>query len=497
MLWNAFSRNALCCLVALLSSHTVATTGTAQDARQHQAAEMWEVLRLGGEDIGYGHVTVRPATFQGQQVIQIKSVAHLRVKRFGQSVAQSLLINSRELPSGAMVDFSSSLGTGESQMAVQGVVKGAELHLTMDAGGKQSEQTLAWDPSYRSPFAIEQSLRRAPLPEGARREFQMLMPIYNQVARITLTAHGKETVKVWGKNRQLRRVTSQMRFPSGHTLTSQMWVDQAGEVLKTLIEGVGQETLRSTKSRALQAGLAEFDLGKFTVVRLEKTAGNISQATSVTYRATLDSGDVSELFVDDRRQQVRQRGDQVLLVVRRSAGKMNKPDERFTPADLEPNSLIQSDHARIRQLASDVAREEQDVTKIVRELTSFVHRNMEVRDTSQALASAAEVAESMEGDCTEHAVLLAALCRARQIPARVVIGLVYAPSLNGLAYHMWTEAWLGDRWVPADATRADGQVGAGHLKMSVSNLHDASPYDAFFPLMQAIGQLKLDVIHMD
>ena len=40
-------------------------------------------------------------------------------------------------------------------------------------------------------------------------------------------------------------------------------------------------------------------------------------------------------------------------------------------------------------------------------------------------ATAAEVARSREGDCTEHAVLLAALARARGIPARVAMGLVY------------------------------------------------------------------------
>ena len=68
-----------------------------------------------------------------------------------------------------------------------------------------------------------------------------------------------------------------------------------------------------------------------------------------------------------------------------------------------------------------------------------------------------EVARSLEGDCTEHAVLLAALCRARKIPARVAFGLVYYPPQKGFAYHMWNEVWIADRWIPLDATLGHGR----------------------------------------
>ena len=78
--------------------------------------------------------------------------------------------------------------------------------------------------------------------------------------------------------------------------------------------------------------------------------------------------------------------------------------------------------------------------------------------------SAADVARSLEGDCTEHSVLLAALCRARKIPARVAIGLVYyqprGEASPGYAYHMWTEVWVNQRWTPIDATLGRGGIGA-------------------------------------
>ncbi len=47
----------------------------------------------------------------------------------------------------------------------------------------------------------------------------------------------------------------------------------------------------------------------------------------------------------------------------------------------------------------------------------FVNREVTKKNFSQTFASAAEVARSRKGDCTEHAVFLMALCRARGIPA--------------------------------------------------------------------------------
>jgi transglutaminase-like putative cysteine protease len=47
-------------------------------------------------------------------------------------------------------------------------------------------------------------------------------------------------------------------------------------------------------------------------------------------------------------------------------------------------------------------------------------------------------------------VLLAALCRARGIAARAALGLVYVARNQEFAYHMWTEAYIGGKWIPLD-----------------------------------------------
>ena len=117
--------------------------------------------------------------------------------------------------------------------------------------------------------------------------------------------------------------------------------------------------------------------------------------------------------------------------------------------------------------------------------------------SSQALATASQVAATLEGDCTEHAVLLAGLARARGVPARVAIGLVYSPATQSFVYHMWDEIWTGQRWMPLDSTLGHGGIGAAHLKLTDSNLAGAAAYSCFLSVAQVIGQLKIEILEVE
>jgi hypothetical protein len=69
---------------------------------------------------------------------------------------------------------------------------------------------------------------------------------------------------------------------------------------------------------------------------------------------------------------------------------------------------------------------------------------------------ASEVAVRREGDCTEYAVLTAALARGAGIPARVVLGLALVRrDSNYMAYgHAWAELLTAGQWVVADSALA-------------------------------------------
>ncbi|MEM8930839.1 MAG: transglutaminase domain-containing protein, partial [Acidobacteriota bacterium] len=122
------------------------------------------------------------------------------------------------------------------------------------------------------------------------------------------------------------------------------------------------------------------------------------------------------------------------------------------------------------------------------------------KNLDSVLATAEEAATQRSGDCTEHAVLLTALLRADGVPARIATGLIYVDAFAGkrdlFAYHMWSQAYLGGRWVDLDAT-LDGATSfdAAHLTLGTSALDDDG--SALIEMAGAapwIGQLRLEVV---
>jgi transglutaminase-like putative cysteine protease len=163
---------------------------------------------------------------------------------------------------------------------------------------------------------------------------------------------------------------------------------------------------------------------------------------------------------------------------------------------LAATRFVQIDDARVREHATRAAAGQTDRVKIALRMERYVHEKLAKKNFSTALASAAEVARSLEGDCTEHAVLLAALLRAKKIPSRVAVGLVYVANGQSFGGHMWTEAFLNGCWVPLDATLGEGGIGAGHIKMAQSSLADdaPAPVGAFLPLLNVLGNVEIEVI---
>ncbi|MBD3241263.1 MAG: hypothetical protein GF331_11805 [Chitinivibrionales bacterium] len=123
---------------------------------------------------------------------------------------------------------------------------------------------------------------------------------------------------------------------------------------------------------------------------------------------------------------------------------------------------LQADHPRIRQVADSIAGETREPCALMRTLTAFVHRFVAYR-RMPSYSSALETLEAGFGDCSEYAVLLAALLRARNVPARVFQGFVYAPSRRAYLGHAWVGVQLDGQWLFADPSHgrfpaADGLV---------------------------------------
>jgi transglutaminase-like putative cysteine protease len=330
------------------------------------------------------------------------------------------------------------------------------------------------------------------------------MPGFNQTADIEYAAGEWESTDTPEGPRELLRIATRITLGQNN-LEQTIWTDRQGQTIKTHMPALQQLSYRTTQEKALAKGTGTFDLGEKSIVKVDRRLEQPHKSRRVVYRATVASGDPANLFARSATQLVKPLDERTVEISVRALRPQDELGTEFprdpppVPEDLQPNSLIQSDDEQIVQLAGEVATKESTPWEIAVALERRVREMIDDKNFSQALSSAAEVVRSREGDCTEHAVLLAALCRARKIPARVAIGLVYFqpsdPDLrSGFAYHMWTDAWIQDRWVPLDATMGLGGIGAAHLLISRSNLKGVDPLTQFLPVLQLIGNLQLEIV---
>jgi hypothetical protein len=130
-------------------------------------------------------------------------------------------------------------------------------------------------------------------------------------------------------------------------------------------------------------------------------------------------------------------------------------DEAARARALRPTRWLQSDHPRLRAIAAPFAR--MDVSDARRmERLAVRARQLMPRVEFGGHYSALETLARRAGDCTEAAVLLAALGRAAGIPTRVASGLVYSRDAyhgvgNVFTPHSWVLAYVDGEWRSFDS----------------------------------------------
>jgi transglutaminase-like putative cysteine protease len=340
------------------------------------------------------------------------------------------------------------------------------------------------------------------LEPGASMSFQTFGFDYGKVGNATVEVLGKEETELLDGARAscLHLVTSTDATPG---LKVHEWLDDNHDVAKTSVSvlGVTIESFRSTRERAMhpiRAGLRP-DVVKRSILRSNVRLPRPYALDSILYRfrGTGSEETIPPGFGDDRQEFLENDGRtaKVLIRAKTPAKRQTRPIEK--PAlelleYLEANPLIQSDHPPLRAKALEVVGQEADAWKAAGSLEEFVHDYIEDKSHGTSFATAAEVFEEPKGDCSEHSVLLVALCRAAGIPARVAFGYLYASGIFG--GHMWVEVWIHDQWYPLDATLSKGRAGPTHITMSTSSFRSGTVADALSNTTQSTGIQEIRIL---
>lgn len=461
--------------------------------------EVWQVIYLGKSRIGHSRSDTRPVTVDGKTCIKCDCETHLAFERFGQALEIDTRRETQESADGGLREFVYELKNPPAATTrATGRVDGNRMAGTIDVGGTAHEFSMPWEPGIKSPAYFDRLPAEHPFKPFQTVICKEFLPEQMQVSEVRVMAGRRESVTLLDGHRKtlLKLTVLESLLPQ---TPCQSYVDERGNLLVSTVEMLGQtlttytvpaeEALREVKGKAL-------DLAVNTLVA-STAIPQAHRTQKAVYRIKMRGEDPTPFFPNYPYQKVIRTGpDQCEITVRAVPPAATNRNIRVDRQYLASSRYLQTNDSQVMMHVDRAARTLVEPAKIAVAMEKYVNQQLQRKDFSTALASAAEVARSLQGDCTEHAVLLAAMLRARNIPSRIAVGLVYIEPLAAFGGHMWTEALLGDRWVPLDATLGQGGTGAAHIKLADSSFADnaPSPMTTFLPLLHVLGKIELTVV---
>jgi transglutaminase-like putative cysteine protease len=495
---------------------TVAAGSAAQSTE-----DSWFRLSVGGAHVGHAHRTVEVS---GDGAVVTRVTSAMEVRRLGEVVRLTSVEEWTESSDGQPVSYHLTRDLGAE-----------ETRLTVLAGdGFLALEKLTASGSFRDTIDLEGRLL---FPEGQRRlhvargfvpgdrySYVVFDPDFEDVSRQDVLVVGPDTLPAAPEDRTLRAGSDpdapgrQTHRPGGHRAAPEStsfhklsstsglyegiefltWLDGRGLVWREEVPLLDLVSERTTREAA--AGRAAVvDIIAEAMIETNVRIEDPRSVDEALYEIWIDGGDVSAFIPEDGRQLIEGETDRgVLLRVRRLvpiAGAANGGSAPQSGMDdyLESNALLQAEDPRIRGAAAEALGGERpgpwpSATRIER----YVFDTVETVGFGSAFASALEVLQDRTGDCSEYAVLAAAMCRAVGIPSRVVSGLVHVR--GRFAYHMWIEVWVGGDWYALDPSVGEGSVDATHIKLAESSLAGGAVGELSLAIMRVMNRLGMNVV---
>ena len=473
-------------------------------ATRGAVTEAWDAVYIAGSKVGHIQTKVEGVEDKGRKLLRVQVDTTLSFKRGDDTSTMQLQYGTIETPEGSVLRLDTRTLVSQQVIRVHGDVIEGKMTLKIENGNQKQQTVLDWTPDVLGPYGPELSLSRQPMKPGEERTIRMFIPGLNKIGEAHLAARSVEPVALGGgAKRDLLRV-EQVTFLDGQKMLAEMnptyWVDTNGQVLKNYTDAYGgMVTYRTTRDAATRRSGGSLDLIGSSVVKLPRKITNPESSRDVTYRVSMRDDKPGEIFPIDRRQTVSPDSDgrTATLHVRTAGPEVGDTGpEMVGPEFSRSNALITSDDTKVIALSRQAVGGAVDPWAKAQAITKWVAVNLKSKNFETSFAPADEVARNLEGDCTEHGVLTAAMCRAQGIPAKVVVGLVYVPNLGGFGFHMWNEVYVNRRWVAVDATFDQTQVDASHIKLSDTSLDGVSPFETFLSVARVFNKISMEAVEV-
>lgn len=475
--------------------------------------ETYEAAFLQNGKVGFYRTTVRELERNGEKVFSTNVELDLTFPRFNATARLRMVSGTDETPDGKVLGVSMKQYTGDRvDVTLTGRVEGEELQLQIDSGRK-FDRKMPWNKEAVGLLGQERIYRDKQVKPGDSLSYLSYEPIINRLVTVRAAVKDYEEVDVLGDRRKLLRVEAapdKVTGPNGEQVPlpkMTLWLGDDLLPVCSAVEMPGLGTLRlfrTTRAIALAKGAPpkNIDIGLNSLIRLNQAIPNPTGVPGVVYRITVQDDDPATTFAQDARQTIRNvNGKSFELHVKPVRG----PSESVTGEEIGDEFsrscyYINSDDARVKELARQAVGDEKDAWKKAKAIERFVYNYVKL-DNSAPFTSADQVAANPRGDCRHKAMLSAAMARAAGVPSRTAVGLVYTYDRERgpvLAFHMWTEVAIQGQWLALDATQALGSVGADHVKIADHSWHDTQSMIPLLPVNRVLlAKPSIEVLRIE
>ncbi len=464
--------------------------------------DLWTVMKMGGAPVGYIHTLVSEHGVGEARRIETKVKTRMKMNRLGSTIAVEQDSTTVEKGDGTLVRIDTEAMMSNRPSKSHVIFEGGKAHLVIELMGRERKFKLRCPEGMVGPYRLQQMAVEHGFKPGTEWEAETFVGDLQAASGVWNQVVGKEEVDMGnGVKRELIKMIVELdKVPTPVTT----WVDETGQPLKVAMTqaGIKITMLLATKAEALAAlgaGKLSPDIFEQTMVVAGQFLPFARRTTAATIYVHPKDSKVKLTLPSSPRQIVEAANANGGFYIHSSQlvpakGKTGTRPLESVPAELTQslaaNSMIQSDEAELIAIAEEVLGSETNAWKSAQKLETWVHANLTNKGYGVGFASALEVCRDRAGDCSEHAVLLAALCRAGGIPARVAMGVVYLGGIWG--GHAWNEVWIEGQWYALDATIGLGAVDAMHLTMVSMTMQDGSSSEVM-SMVGTLGNLTLRV----
>jgi hypothetical protein len=464
--------------------------------------ETWMGVYMEGVKVGYSHSREFDIVQNGKTYTKSIQESFMKISRLGSdpveiSTAQDSLYDAEGNP----LETTIRTKLSQTETVIRAEVKPKRI---VFFSGDKITRELSYTEKFEFGVPLDKIIEEDGLNPGRRYTFKILEPLTRSLIDISFQVIEHESVILLGERRSLWHVRTEMTdvFP----IVMDEWIDEKGEIWKSVSDAgfLHTTSIRMPKDKAKELSGENLDIAFSVLIKSNVEFPSPQEIQRVIFRVSgIPLEKISGLPFAGRSQMLLELREDHALIQTQS---LVFSEEEAISFPVEGNEwarylgstiFCQSDDPDIVQIARSIIGSERNSWAATKKIAEWVNQQIEP-NYNVGFASAKEVLENREGDCSEHTVLMVALCRSVGIPARAAVGVMYGEGI--FAYHMWPEVYVGEwvgldaKWLAVDKKSGEYYTDATHIKLGESALDEGIFQEMGQAMSEIIGKLRLEVL---